>query len=231
MITVAPALPLRLSAYRTMKNLFTLLFLFVVGLTSISSGKPVVGPENGSLVIMGGGRQWRLTKAYGGTRTEKEFHQVLARGGIIGGSSAGATIQGSFLARGDTSGNTVMIGDVQKGFGFLKNSAIDQHLIARDRQKDLLQVLQDPERKSGSPTPPTTKNGKLSKKAKSTTSKPGKWSPNPRLIDLARATSTQLPTPPAFYAYSRRICTKGLVSAGLAWVRCGHATARIDYPP
>ena len=98
-------------------------------------------------VWFGGGRQWRLTKAYGGTRAEKEFHEVLKRGGVIGGSSAGATIQGSFLARGDTSGNTIMIGDVQRGFGFMRDTAIDQHLIARGRQKDLIEVLEDPEKK------------------------------------------------------------------------------------
>ena len=95
-------------------------------------------------VWFGGGRQWRFTKAYGGTRTEKEFHKVLARGGVIGGSSAGATIQGSFLARGDTSGNTIMVGDVQRGFGFMKNTAIDQHVVARGREKDLIKVLEDP---------------------------------------------------------------------------------------
>ena len=98
-------------------------------------------------VWFGGGRQWRFTKAYGGTRAEKEFHKVLERGGAIGGSSAGATIQGSFLARGDTSGNTIMVGDVQRGFGFMRNTAIDQHLIARRREKDLLKVLEDPENK------------------------------------------------------------------------------------
>ena len=98
-------------------------------------------------VWFGGGRQWRLTKAYGGTRAEQEFHKVLERGGVIGGSSAGATIQGSFLARGDTSGNTIMIGDFQRGFGFMRNTAIDQHLIARGRQKDLVEVLEDPGKK------------------------------------------------------------------------------------
>jgi len=98
-------------------------------------------------VWFGGGRQWRLTKAYGGTKTETEFHQVLERGGVIGGSSAGATIQGSFLARGDTSGNTIMVGDVQRGFGFMKNTAIDQHVVARGREKDLIKVLEDPGKK------------------------------------------------------------------------------------
>ena len=98
-------------------------------------------------VWFGGGRQWRLAKAYGGTRTEKEFHRVLERGGVIGGSSAGAAIQGSFLARGDTRANTIMVGNVQKGFGFLRNTAIDLHLIARGREKDLLKVLEDPRKR------------------------------------------------------------------------------------
>ena len=98
-------------------------------------------------VWFGGGRQWRFTKAYGGTRSEQEFAKVLQRGGVIGGSSAGATIQGSFLARGDTSGNTIMVGNVQRGFGYLRNTAIDQHVVARGREKDLLEVLRDPAKK------------------------------------------------------------------------------------
>ncbi|MBM3421330.1 MAG: peptidase S51 [Bacteroidetes bacterium] len=93
-------------------------------------------------VFFGGGRQWRLVDAYGGTRTEQEFKEVLGRGGVIGGSSAGASIQGSFLVRGDTRSNTVMMGDHIDGFGYLTNSAIDQHLLVRNRQHDLVEVLE-----------------------------------------------------------------------------------------
>ena len=50
-------------------------------------------------VWFGGGRQWRLVDAYMGTRTQREIEAVLARGGVIGGGSAGATIQGSYLVR------------------------------------------------------------------------------------------------------------------------------------
>ena len=78
-------------------------------------------------VWFGGGRQWRIVDAYADTRTETEIRNVLERDGVIGGSSAGATIQGSYLVRGDTNGNTLMMGDHRKGFGYLKNSAIDQH--------------------------------------------------------------------------------------------------------
>ena len=61
-------------------------------------------------VFFAGGRQWRLVDAYAGTKTEAAFQSVLDAGGVIGGSSAGASIIGSFLARGDTRNNTIMIG-------------------------------------------------------------------------------------------------------------------------
>ncbi len=88
-----------------------------------------------------GGRQWRLADSYLGTRTEEELFKLLDRGGVIGGSSAGATIQGSYLARGDTRTNTIMMGDHEVGFGFLKNTAIDQHVLRRNRQFDLIEVI------------------------------------------------------------------------------------------
>ncbi len=89
-----------------------------------------------------GGRQWRLADSYLGTRTEEELWNLLDRGGVIGGSSAGATIQGSYLARGDTRTNTIMMGDHEVGFGFLKNTAIDQHVLRRNRHFDLIQVIE-----------------------------------------------------------------------------------------
>ncbi len=63
-----------------------------------------------------GGRQWRLVDSYQGTKAEEAFWEVLNNGGVIGGSSAGATIQGSYLVRGDTKNNQVMMGDHEEGF-------------------------------------------------------------------------------------------------------------------
>lgn len=91
-------------------------------------------------VWLGGGRQWRIADAYQGTRTEKALWDLLDRGGIIGGSSAGATIQGSYLARGDTKNNQIMTGDHEEGFGFIKNIAIDQHHLARNRHFDMYSI-------------------------------------------------------------------------------------------
>jgi cyanophycinase len=93
-------------------------------------------------VWFGGGRQWRLADAYLHTKVHDELWKVLERGGVIGGSSAGATIQGSYLARGDTRTNTVMMGDHVEGMGFLKNTAIDQHLLRRNRQFDMIEIIE-----------------------------------------------------------------------------------------
>lgn len=89
-----------------------------------------------------GGRQWRLVDSYLNTRTQRELEKVLERGGVIGGTSAGATIQGSYLVRGAREGNTVMMAPgYETGFGYLKNVAVDQHLIKRGREKDLVGVM------------------------------------------------------------------------------------------
>ena len=94
-------------------------------------------------VWISGGRQWRLVDSYLGTRTERELHALLARGGVIAGTSAGATIQGSYLVRGAREGNTIMMAKgYEQGFGFLRNVAVDQHLLKRKRENDLVPVVQ-----------------------------------------------------------------------------------------
>jgi cyanophycinase len=93
-------------------------------------------------VWFSGGRQWRLADAYLNTKVHEELRALLSRGGVIGGSSAGATIQGSYLARGDTRTNTIMMGDHEVGMAFLENVAIDQHLLMRNRHFDLIEIIE-----------------------------------------------------------------------------------------
>src|SRR5258708_40081045 len=65
-----------------------------------------VGPlKTANAVAFDGGRQWRLVDVYAGTLTEREIKAVLDRGGLIAGSSAGATIQGPFPVPGSTKTN------------------------------------------------------------------------------------------------------------------------------
>ena len=86
-----------------------------------------------------GGRQYHLVEDYGGTKTEAAFRDVLARGGVIGGSSAGASILGDFLVRGAPSQNNRIMDypGYEKGFAYLRNVGIDQHVVARERLPDL----------------------------------------------------------------------------------------------
>lgn len=89
-----------------------------------------------------GGRQWRLADSYLDTRVHREIKKLLKRGGIVGGSSAGATIQGEYLARGDAATNEIMMGDHERGLALLPGTAVDQHLLRRNRQFDLLEITQ-----------------------------------------------------------------------------------------
>jgi cyanophycinase len=90
-----------------------------------------------------GGRQWRLNDSYLNSLIHLELIGLLQRGGVIAGTSAGATIQGSYLVRGDTRKNTIMVGDHEKGLRFIRNIAVDQHLLARNRHFDMFEVLDE----------------------------------------------------------------------------------------
>jgi cyanophycinase len=91
-----------------------------------------------------GGRQWNIVDSYMNTLTFKEFHKVLERGGVIGGSSAGATIQGDYLVRGAIAGPQIMMTpekEHEHGFKLLRKTAIDQHINTRNRWDDLIPVI------------------------------------------------------------------------------------------
>lgn len=93
-------------------------------------------------VWFGGGRQWRFVDAYAGTKAEEAFHDVLRRGGVIGGSSAGATIQAYYLSRGSPLGNTEMMTEgYERGLSFLPGTAIDQHFAQRKRFTDMTLLM------------------------------------------------------------------------------------------
>jgi len=94
-------------------------------------------------VWFGGGRQWRFVDSFEGALVQKRCHEVLARGGAIGGSSAGASIQSEYMPRGHPLGNTVMAAEgYEKGFGFLPGCAVDQHFFARERRADMTGLIQ-----------------------------------------------------------------------------------------
>jgi cyanophycinase len=89
-----------------------------------------------------GGRQWRLVDSYAHTRTQREVERVLERGGVVAGSSAGASIIADYMVRGSRENNYIMMAPgYEEGFGLMKGVAIDQHMLTRNRQDDLEEVI------------------------------------------------------------------------------------------
>jgi len=94
-----------------------------------------------------GGSHWLHTDAYLGTKVHDELLALLDRGGVIGGGSAGAHIQGEIMnvsrsPEREFSERTVPEEDWRKGFGFLKGVVVDVHVLARNRQFDLIGFLE-----------------------------------------------------------------------------------------
>ena len=98
--------------------------------------------RNAKGIFFGGGDQDLIAAAYGGTQLYKEFIALLERGGVIMGTSAGATIMGSLLVGGDARKDLTKPFPFQPAFSFVKNMAIDQHVLVRNRQFDLIPVIE-----------------------------------------------------------------------------------------
>ena len=85
-----------------------------------------------------GGRQSFLTEAYLGTEVEQQLRALLDRGGVIGGTGAGAAVMSRVMIAG---GQTKA--DVSQGFDFLPGTVVDQEFLKRNRLSRLLSVLTD----------------------------------------------------------------------------------------
>jgi cyanophycinase len=84
-------------------------------------------------VWISGGDQCRLTALYGGTGVERELGQLLRRGGVVGGTSAGASVVSAVMMAG--------VQQAGKGFGLVSHAIIDQHFTNRGRLPRLLDLL------------------------------------------------------------------------------------------
>jgi cyanophycinase len=90
-------------------------------------------------VWIGGGSQSRLTYRYGDTLVEKALRGVLERGGVVGGTSAGAAVMSEVMIRYGVTSDPA----VGHGFGFLQDAIVDQHFTQRNREKRLVGVLEN----------------------------------------------------------------------------------------
>jgi cyanophycinase len=94
-------------------------------------------------IFFTGGNQLTLTSAIGGTGLSQALHDMYMRGGVVGGTSAGASAVSRHMVMAGKTGvsprkNMVSIA---AGLGLLKNVIVDQHFSARRRIGRLLTVV------------------------------------------------------------------------------------------
>jgi cyanophycinase len=94
-------------------------------------------------VFIGGGDQANIAAAFLGTDVHKELIALLNRGGIIMGTSAGATIMGDVMITGWEQRKAPHVQhQYPAGLAFMKNTSIDQHVLVRNRQFDLIPMME-----------------------------------------------------------------------------------------
>lgn len=109
--------------------------------------------RNAEVVFFAGGDQCNYVKNFKGTKVQKAVESVYARGGGVGGTSAGEAILGDYVF--DSCVDTVISSDALANpyhrtisftynffkFANMQNTLTDQHFVARNRMGRLLAFL------------------------------------------------------------------------------------------
>lgn len=88
-------------------------------------------------IFFTGGNAERITDVYRHTLAHQEFRALLGRGGVIGGMSAGAKIQGSYM----DSGAGVAHEEGAPGLEFVRNLVALPHCLIWNRQFELIPII------------------------------------------------------------------------------------------
>ena len=102
-------------------------------------------------VFFTGGDQLRITTRLGGTALSERIEEIYMRGGIIAGTSAGATAIGEMMLVGSPSEGICKLRDIRMtpGLGLAENMIIDQHFSERGRIRRLLGAVAENPRMLG----------------------------------------------------------------------------------
>lgn len=94
-------------------------------------------------IFMSGGSQLRLSQFFPGTPLGDALHRAHARGAVVAGTSAGASIMSEFMISMGDEGITPVqrASQISAGMGLLKGAIVDQHFAQRSRYGRLLSVV------------------------------------------------------------------------------------------
>jgi cyanophycinase len=95
------------------------------------------------VVFFTGGDQLRITNLLGGSPVLSTLKGHYQRGGVIAGTSAGATAMSQAMIYQGKAGNALRKGTVQMtpGLGLIRNAVVDSHFTQRGRFSRLLEVV------------------------------------------------------------------------------------------
>jgi cyanophycinase len=96
--------------------------------------------DDAAAIFFSGGDQLRITSQIGDTGIEAKVRALYERGGLIAGTSAGASVMSDTMLVKGTSSETHRIGDLHMapGLGLIRDVIIDQHFAERGRFGRLL---------------------------------------------------------------------------------------------
>jgi cyanophycinase len=99
--------------------------------------------EGASGVFFSGGDQLRITSQIGDTVVMRRIQEIYEAGGVIGGTSAGASAMCETMLVKGTSRESHRIGDLRMapGLGLIHDVIIDQHFAERGRMGRLLGAI------------------------------------------------------------------------------------------
>jgi cyanophycinase len=114
--------------------------LYVEDRAEAHSAEKLAVLDDAAGVFFSGGDQLRITSQIGHTAIEEKVRRIWQRGGVIAGTSAGASVMSDTMLVRGSSAETHRIGDLHMapGLALLRNVIIDQHFAERGRFGRLL---------------------------------------------------------------------------------------------
>lgn len=106
--------------------------------------KALKAVKDADAVFFTGGDQLKITSELGGTAVADRIMEIYKTGGIIAGTSAGASVMGEIMLVSGESEKTFRIGsglNMSPGLGFAPKLLIDQHFAERGRIGRLLAAV------------------------------------------------------------------------------------------
>ena len=118
--------------------------LDVVHRTEAIDQKAYKAVKDANAVFFTGGDQLKITSELGGTVVGDRIYEIFKAGGVIAGTSAGASVMGEIMMVAGESDKTFRIGrglNMSAGLGFAPQLLIDQHFAERGRIGRLLAAV------------------------------------------------------------------------------------------